>query len=77
MIKVLRQGMSPGERKFQVICRNCQSEMEFKAAEAEYSNEENESWTVNCPLCDSQVVGYRKDITSAPEKYIWPVFGKE
>jgi ribosomal protein S27E len=78
MVRILKQGMPPGERKFQVTCKSCRSELEFKASEAAYTNDQRdgEFWQIQCPVCSDRVFGYANNIVPEPEKYVYPIFDK-
>ena len=52
-MKIIKQGQLPGEKVYNVTCRNCKTEFEFKKDEANYvPDNRNREWLqIACPIC--------------------------
>lgn len=78
MPKIIRRGRSPGDRRFVTTCDACDSQIEFKASESTHSgtNEDPtlETWTINCPVCESKLVGNHSNAVPDPVIYEYPTF---
>jgi RNase P subunit RPR2 len=56
MVEILRRGVVPSEKIYDVKCRACDSLLRFKESEGMRSFHRNESYlSVLCPVCNSQV----------------------
>lgn len=62
MVKVIKRGKPPSERRFQISCYKCDSVLEFTAGEATVLPENrNDVWSIICPVCDHRVFAYLND----------------
>ena len=76
MSRIIRKGRAPGDRKFIVTCEPCDSQIEFKASEATHSSENPtvETWTIDCPVCGSPLIGNHNNAAPDPIIYEYPIF---
>ena len=66
MVKVIKRGTPPRERRFQPSCYKCYSVLEFTAAEANLMHIKDgpmreEAWFIKCPVCEYRVFAYLND----------------
>lgn len=52
-IKVIKRGIPPQEKKYNVVCRQCHSELEFVKSDAEYVYDQRDGdyLCLTCPVC--------------------------
>lgn len=64
MVKILKRGKLPSERLFRCECRQCNTQFEFEAKEAQRDNDPREGtfYRIPCPLCSYMVYVYPKDV---------------
>lgn len=56
-MKVLRQGIIPGDIKHYAVCNHCKSVLEFQRKEAKMTHDQREGdyMVINCPVCATRV----------------------
>lgn len=76
MVRIIRKGRAPGDRRFIVTCEPCDSQIEFKASEAVHSGEDpnTETWQIDCPVCKSTLTGNQSNAAPDPVVYEYPIF---
>jgi ribosomal protein S27E len=52
-MKIIKPGIEPAERVFQVTCRDCECEFAFKRKEANMTTDRRDGdfLSINCPTC--------------------------
>jgi hypothetical protein len=56
-IKVIKRGIPPQEKKYNVVCRQCYSELEFVKSDAKYvgNQREGDYLCLICPVCQDSI----------------------
>jgi RNase P subunit RPR2 len=56
-MNILYRGTLPEDKEYEVVCRNCQSILRFKASEGRLtlSQKEGNFLTIICPICKDSI----------------------
>jgi RNase P subunit RPR2 len=59
-VKILKRGLAPESRIHNGSCRNCQTEIEFEAREAQRVNDQRagDFLQIDCPICQHKINVY-------------------
>lgn len=61
MAEILKRGVLPKDKTFDLTCRKCNSEIRFKGSEAASSitdpRDGKRTLFFKCPVCDNQIAG--------------------
>jgi len=55
MVKILKEGILPGDKVYKSTCRHCDTVFEFQAKEANLVGDQRDGnyYSINCPLCEN------------------------
>lgn len=55
MVTIIKRGIKPAERLYEVTCGECTTVFSFKQAEAQYKSDQRDGdyLTIQCPVCIS------------------------
>ena len=56
-MRIIKSGIKPSERLYQVTCTTCKTEFEFKQSEATFYDDQREGsyYSIKCPICNDSV----------------------
>lgn len=56
-MRVIKKGIPPGEKLYIATCLWCKSEVEFKANEGKFTDDQRDGSyiTVRCPVCENEI----------------------